>query len=370
MLSILYVVFILSVIIQVAYYYIFSEFSFLKIKNLEKHQPTISVIICARNEVDNLSVYLEKIVLQQYPCFEVIVVNDASTDTTSTLLKKLETNYEHLKVIDINATNEYSGNKKNAITNGINAAKYEHLLFTDADCEPATEQWISEMASQFSDDKRIILGYGAYRKIHNSFLNKLIRFETLITAVQYFSYSKIGVPYMGVGRNLAYQKTIFKLANGLESHAEIKSGDDDLFINDVATKQNTAICFSKKSFTVSEPHTSFKGWFKQKRRHLTTANHYKPIHQFLLGFYYISQILFWLLAIILLALSLIGQMEIWSVLILIGIRLLIQYIIVGNAAKKLDEKDLLGWIPLLDMFLVFIQFSLFCTNLIAKPKSW
>ncbi|MDY7396936.1 glycosyltransferase [Aureibaculum sp. 2210JD6-5] len=370
MLSFLYVIFILSVIAQVVFFYIFSKFSFSKYQGSNVLQLKISVVICARNEADNIERNIEKVLTQRYRDFEVIVVNDASTDGTLAILKQYQIRFKHLKIIDIEASNNYTGNKKKAITEGVNASKYDYILLTDADCEPASPYWMSEMASQFSIKKQIVLGYGAYKKIKGSFLNKLIRYETLLTAIQYFSYAKIGIPYMGVGRNLAYKKELFNKANGLENHANIKSGDDDLFVNQVATKQNTTVCFTKDSFTLSEPKSTFKSWLNQKRRHITTAKHYKSIHKNLLGIYYLSQISFWVLAIILLAFSLIGQMEILNVIVLILMRLLTQFIVVGNAAKKLNEKDLILWFPLLDIYLVFIQFGIFIANLNRKPQAW
>jgi len=372
MLSFLYVIFILSVIAQLFYFIIFSKFSFSLSKQPDSitERPDISVIICARNEVNNLEQYLEKFLRQNYPNYEVVLVNDGSTDGTSGLLRNIQIKYPHLKIVENEASKNYMGNKKNAITKGVQNSKHQCLLFTDADCMPSSQHWIFEMAAQFSNDKKIILGYGAYQKIKKSFLNKLIRYETLMTAVQYFSYTKIGIPYMGVGRNLAYKKELFNKANGLESHAKIKSGDDDLFINQVATKQNTTICFSENSFTISKTKTNFKSWLNQKRRHITTANYYKPLHKLLLGIYYFSQISFWILAIILLTLTLFGHIEFWNILVLILIRLLILYIILGRAAQKLKEKDLIFWFPLLDISLVFIQFGIFIANLIRKPHTW
>jgi len=364
---ILLFIFIICVAIQLIYYlFIFSKFSFYKPQRTTTKTIPVSVIICAKNEARNINTHLKSILTQNHPNFEVIVVNDASTDSTLEVLNTFRNNYLNLKIVDIKPTSIYTGNKKNAVTKGIEVANNEHLLFTDADCKPLSKNWISEITSQFSEDTNIILGYGGYQKTNNSILNKIIRYETLLTAVQYFSYAKSGIPYMGVGRNLAYTKSQFNLANGFSNHADIQSGDDDLFINHMATKKNTAICFSNESFTISTPKKTIRAWFHQKRRHLTTANHYKPIHQFLLGLFFLSQFLFWFLAIILILFSFKWQL----VTILLTIRLITQYIILGNSAKKLCEKDLILFFPILDFMLVISQFGIYISNLISKPTSW
>jgi len=366
MLTILYAIFTLVIVIQISFFLLFSKFALATPKKTTPQQQTVSVIICAKNEAENLKENLENILSQNHQDFEVIVVNDASTDNTLTILKDFQKKHPHLIIVDIENTPTYSGNKKNALTKGIATTKNDYLIFTDADCMPISKDWLNEISLKFSHQKTIILGYGAYQKIKNSLLNKLIRFETLITATQYFSYAKIRLPYMGVGRNLAYKKELFTKANGLESHKHIQSGDDDLFINQMATKENTEICFSKNSFTISKPHTSYKNWYQQKRRHITTAKHYQPIHKLLLGLYYSSQLLFWVLAIILLTLSFNWEL----VIILIVTRLLFQYAILGKITRKLNEKDLFLWLPVVDILLVFIQITLYINNLIAKPKSW
>lgn len=210
------------------------------------------------------------------------------------------------------------------------------------------------------------MGYGAYQKVKNSFLNKLIRFETLLTAMQYFSYAKFGYAYMGVGRNIAYKKSVFKKANGFDSHKHVQSGDDDLFIKEVSNKQNTNICFTKNSFTISEPHNSFKKWINQKRRHITTANHYKIIHKLPLGLFYLSQILFWLLAAILLS----NNVYFFEALLLIIFRMFIWYLIIGKSATLLDEKDLVIFAPLFEISLIFMQLYIYIKNIISPPNQW
>jgi len=251
--TIFFYTFLFVVVAQLLFYLFgFGSFSFSKTKRTLSFDAPVSVIIASKNEVENLKNNLPSILDQKYSNFEVIIINDASTDTSLEVIRNLQQQNKHLKLINIEFTSSYTGNKKNAISKGIEIASNDYLLFTDADCKPNSKYWISQMVSHFSDTKNIVLGYGAYKKNRSSFLNKLIRYETLLAAIQYFSYAKIGIPYMGVGRNLAYKKELFFITNGFESHKHIKSGDDDLFINQIATNKNTEICFTKNSFTHSE----------------------------------------------------------------------------------------------------------------------
>ena len=326
----------------------------------------VSILIAAKNEVHNLQKVLPYILNQEYPTFEVIVIDDASTDTTVEVIKAFQQEHKHLRLVSIDKTSTYEGNKKNAISNGIKVASYKHVLCTDADCQPKSKQWVSEIVSQLTETKKIVLGYGAYEKIDNSVLNKLIRYETALTAIQYFSYAEMGLPYMGVGRNLAYRKELFTENKGFKNHLHIKSGDDDLLISEIATSKNVSICFHKSSHTVSIAKKSYLSWFAQKRRHISTATNYQPIHQFLLGLFFSSQFLFWILAIILVALA----FKLQIVTILIVVRLTVKYVTIQSSTQKLDEKDIAVFAPILDFLLVFTQLGLFFANLFSKPKHW
>ncbi len=359
--------FIAVVFIQVIFYiFFFGKFSFLKPIIESPKKIGVSVIICAKNEEENLKNFLPSIISQVYPNFEIVLINDASSDDTLDVMETFANEHKNIKIVDVKNIEAFWGNKKYALTLGIKASKNDYLLFTDADCKPVSKYWIQDMCSHFNDEKSIVLGYGAYANQPKSFLNKLIRFETLVTAVQYFSFAKIGLPYMGVGRNLAYAKSEFFNANGFINHIKIRSGDDDLFINQVATKKNTAICFSENSFTLSNPKTTFNGWIKQKRRHISTAKYYKLNHKILLTLLYCSQLFFWILATILFITTFNWQI----VLALFLVRLIIQFIIFGKSSKKLGEKDLLLILPILEVFLIVIQLTIFINNLISKPNHW
>lgn len=365
--TVLFITFTVIVSIQAIYYLAFLfSFSINRTETkLKKHIP-LSVIICAKNEAKNLKKNLPTILEQEYSTFEVVLINDGSTDKTLKVMKEFEASHNNIKIVDVKTNEAFWGNKKYALALGIKASTNDFLIFTDADCKPNSNKWLAEISSKFSNKKAIVLGYGAYSKKKHSLLNKLIRFETIITALQYFSYAKLGLPYMGVGRNMAYRKELFFNNNGFNSHMSLKSGDDDLFINEVADSTNTEICFTKESFTISEPKNSFKDWILQKRRHVSTAKFYKTKHKFLLGLFYISQLLFWFLGI---ALVILGYNIQW-VLTLIVLRFAIQLLCFGFTAKKLDDANLIFFAPFLELFLVSTQLSIFITNLISTPKHW
>jgi glycosyltransferase involved in cell wall biosynthesis len=366
-LEILFYIFILVTAIQAFFYIIlFGKFSFSKPQEQKPKNSPISVIICAKNEAENLKEFLPSILNQDYPNFEVVLINDSSKDDTLEVMEHFKSQFNSIKIVNVKNIEAFWGNKKYALTLGIKAAKNNFLLFTDADCKPTSKHWISEMSSHFSNTKSIVIGYGAYQKIKGSFLNKLIRFETLLTATQYLSYTKIGLPYMAVGRNLAYRSETFYEARGFMNHIDLNSGDDDLFVNEIGNSKNTTICVSKNSFTISKPKTTFKDWILQKRRHISTANRYKTKHKVLLTLFYCSQFLFWILAI-----ALLSFMFKWQIVVsLITFRLIFFYTIIGSNAKKLDEKDLLPLLPILELFLIVVQFFIFIKNLKSKPNHW
>ncbi|MFP4367439.1 MAG: glycosyltransferase [Bacteroidales bacterium] len=360
--------FIASFLIQMFYYLYF----YLRIyaKNspgeiVNSGEP-VSVVICARNEVVNLGKNLPFILEQEYPDYEVIVVNDCSEDDTDELLERLMLKYKNLRHTRIKKDLKFRHGKKLALTIGLKAAKNDWVLLTDADCRPASSLWISHMQKHFVSPYEIVLGYGGYER-EDGLLNKLIRYDAFFIALQYFSFAMAGHPYMGVGRNLAYKRSLFFKNKGFASHLGLESGDDDLFINEVATKSNTAIEISHDAHTYSIPHRTWKGWFKQKCRHLTTGFHYKGPTKFLLGLENTSRLVFYLSLVALI----INMIFLPYVLAIFLIRLLSGVIILNIGMNRLNEKKLLVFSPIFD--LIFILFNLSCVisnYFIQKRSRW
>src|SRR5258706_1967739 len=323
--------------IQVFYHvWFFSRIAFYKPKpKLQSQQHPVSVIICARDEDENLARNLPGVLVQNYTStYEVVAVNDNSLDDSKYILEELKKTFKSLNVVELTQEAKLISGKKYPLSIGIREAKHEVLLLTDADCIPASEFWIQKMQDAYDDKIEIVLGYGAYHK-RPGILNKLIRFETFHTALQYLSYALAGIPYMGVGRNLSYKKGLFFHHKGFSSINHIPSGDDDLFINKVATKYNTAIIIDPEAITRSVPKRTWIEWRKQKSRHYTTAKFYKPKHKFLLGLYVATQFLFYpLFACAIIFFD-------WRLaILLLSVKLLVQGFVFYKTMKKMEEKDL------------------------------
>jgi hypothetical protein len=280
------------------------------------------------------------------------------------LLGKMELKYKNLRHTTIEADRKFLHGKKLAITIGMKSAKNNRLVFIDADCYPASTEWLSEINKTYVPNKQIVLGYGGYEK-SSGFLNRIIRYDTLFIAMQYIGFAMAGRPYMGIGRNLSYLKQLFFAGTGFSKHYHILSGDVDLFINENANKENTAVVLSKDSFTRSTPQTHWNSWAKQKKRHLSSGKYYKTGDKFFLVLEPFSRLLFYTSIIVLLYFK--------ADLILIGsvflFRLVMQTTIMKLNMNKMSEKGLLLLIPIFDLFLPVIHLVFIISNNLNRRKN-
>lgn len=364
----LVVAFIAIMTIQLFYYLFF----FLRLALYKKSEKAvhmehpISVVICARDEAENIANNLPGVLVQQYSTtHEIVLVNDNSEDESKYLIEEFKKSFKNLNPVTLTQEAKMISGKKFPLSMGIKSAKNETLLLTDADCVPASEHWMQLMQDGYDDGIEIVLGYGAYRK-KPGIINKLIRFETFMTALQYFSYALAGLPYMGVGRNLSYKKDVFIRNKGFSSINQMPSGDDDLFINQVANKHNTAIVIDPDAHTISEPKKTFNDWMNQKYRHYTTSKYYKKSHSFLLALFAISQFLVYpvLIAALILTKEYILLLSLW------GLRTIIQGTILRSTMKKLNELDLWPWFIAFDIWSIFYYLFTLPSVWKAPHRTW
>ena len=364
MINILSAVTIICLVLLLFYYfYFFFKLNIYK-SSVSAFSKPISIIVCAKNESQNLKDKLPAILNQDYPNYEVIVVNDQSVDGTAVLLKEFKKKYPNLVVVTIDKHINQRPGKKLALTLGIKTAKHEYLLLTDADCIPNSKNWAMQMCSNFNSAD-IVLGYGGYEK-KKGLLNKLIRFDTFNVAQQYLSYSLSGQTYMGIGRNMAYKKSLFFENKGFANHLHIASGDDDLFIQEIANKNNVSIEINEQAHTTSSVIEKWGEWTYQKRRHISTAPLYKIKFKVLLSIYPYTQFLFWTSFLLLFLFK--APLQICIILLLI--KIFISYLVYYKAMKALKVMDLYWIHPLYEIVYLCIQGIFVLLNIVSKPKKW
>lgn len=367
MLNIIFFIFVgVTVLLLIYCLGIFAKFAFAKPKAVNPKKIPVSVIVCAKNKAEKVKQYIPLLAAQDYPDYEIILIDDSSSDDTLDIFEEFEKQYSNIKLVKVANNEAFWANKKYALTLGIKAATKEYLLFTDADCYPASDTWITQMTAHFTLKKTIVLGYSSYEKVKNSLFNKLIRFDAMFTATQYFAWAKSGRPYTGEGQNLAYKREEFFKVNGFINHINIRTGEDALFINEAASKKNTTTCFTPESFTYCEAKKTFSEWFAQKRRQEFTTGFFRAFDKFQLRFYNFCLILFYLLAVVLLAFSFN-----WMLVVpVIGVRYLFTWVTLGYSAAKLNEKDVMYLYPFLEIMLTFTKTTAFFSNMFSKPVHW
>ena len=290
-LIILSVILLVLLIIQ-AVFYLLPSFAMQKDDEAKQKtdQPAVSVIIACWNELQNLKSNLQYIVKQKYPEFEIIIADDNSTDGTSDYIAELAKTFPNIKLVE----NKESG-KKSALSNGIRAASYEHLVFTDADCRPATEHWIARIMSQFDAENPLVLGYGELSG--KTFAERFSSYDAMLIALQYLGFASLGHAYMAVGRNIAYSRKLWDTIGGFCSHSDIASGDDDLFVRDATKHIHPTVCVSSEAKTISPAKETFSKLLRQKSRHVSTSVRYSLADKFLSGGEIVPRTLFFAVAI-------------------------------------------------------------------------
>lgn len=374
---IILIIFVAAWIIQMSYHWLlFSRLAFHKKKEQKNNFEPVSVIVCSHDSYEYLIDLVPAVLSQDYPEFEFVIVNDCSQDETKEYLEDLSRKSSKVKVVSLTQHLNFFQGKKFPLSMGIKSAKYDLLLLTDADCIPNSDQWIKSMVNAYEKDSEIVLGYGPYFE-RKGLLNKLIRFDTLYIAMQYLSLALAKMPYMGVGRNLSYRKSTFFNNNGFTSHYNIPSGDDDLFISQVANERNTEISIDPTIRVESEPKRTWRGWVRQKRRHYSTGIKYKTGTNIALGLLLFSRLIYYPSLLILPFLTqafTLGNSTIYYYLVIAFFALthyVTQIFIYNKCAKQLGEKNLyLIFTPFYDCFFMIFTTILGFKSTFSKPKGW
>ncbi len=362
--------------IQLLYYLITYNRPYRKMQTKEtvgpisEQQPPVSVIVYAKNESLNLQKFLPSLLKQEYPVYEIIVINDGSTDESDDVLKRFENEHPNLYHTFIPQESKYLSRRKLSLTIGIKAAKHYHLLFTEANCQPMSKDWISTMMRNYTEKTEIVLGFCAYR-YYKGFFHKLISYDNLITGLQYISSALKNHPFSGNGRNLSYRKDLFFEHKGYSKSLSLHAGDDDLFVNEASNSTNTKVEYSKNSITEMAQIERFGVWKEMKVSRAATQQHYKGGQ---LNFYRMGKftLLLFLLAIIAsIGIGIVGNPVVALVAVLLYIILYItKSIVLSKAAKMLRQKILIGWLPLLEVAQIFITFYVYVYRFFRGKKDY
>jgi glycosyltransferase involved in cell wall biosynthesis len=365
-LSILGLVCIGILVIQIFYLAAFMVAFSRKEQQTEAHKPNpVSVIVCAHDEEHNLRELVPLLLNQDHPQFEVIIVEDRSNDGTYDYLLQATQQDDRLKMVRVVNKPEYINGKKFGITLGIRAARYDWLLFTDADCRPVSKHWITLMTEHYNDLTQFVLGYSPYRK-ETGLLNSFIRFESLLTGIQAFGMALLGKPYMGVGRNLAYTKSLFLKSKGFNNYLGVVGGDDDLFVNVHANRSNTRLQLGYESTTVSTPKKSWSDFMNQKLRHLHAGKRYKFFDKMIVGPFMISWLLTWFLSLP----AIFFVQPLWPILLMFLLRWFCLTGLLIMAAKRLGSQYEAWKTPFLDFIFPFYYLVTGLRALVVKNIRW
>ena len=309
--------------------------------------PPLSVVICARNESENLRRNLPAILKQDYPDFEVIVINDGSTDESEDLLSELEEEYPNLYHSFTPDSARYISRKKLALTLGIKASKYDWLVFTEADCTPVSDKWLRRIARNFTPSTDIVLGYSGYER-GKGWLHKRVSFDSLFTSLRYLGFALAGKPYMGIGRNLAYRKELFFKVKGFSTHLNMQRGEDDLFINQIANENNTRVETSPDSVIRMQPVERYKDWKEEKVSYMATARFYKGSQRWLLGLETATRLLFYVACLSGIVFGILSFH--WLALLLWIVRYSAQAYVINKTANEMgDNRSYYFTLPVFDI---------------------
>ena len=325
----------------------------------------VSVVVCAHNERENLERLLPRLLNQRFTPYEVVIADDRSSDDTAAFLDALAIRHPSLRVVRVKECPAHVQPKKHALTRAIEAARYDQLLLTDADCQPVSTDWLRLMTGPLRHTTQFVLGYAPYRQ-QPGWLNRFIRYETLHTGFLYTAAAAAGHPYMGVGRNLAYRKLFFKQRGGLAEHQAIIGGDDDLWVNQHATRSNTTVVLHENALVYSDPKIRWNDYYYQKKRHLHVGQHYRLTDKVWLGLLSLSTMLVWITGG-----SLVLLCNKWEgIVALFLLRWLILATAFSTARRRLHDPINLTLLPILDFLHVMYYIVVGTLAFSTKTTRW
>ena len=353
----------ITLIIQLLYHWIlFSKVAFYKNKHRQKTDgelEPVSIVLCARDAYEYLIELVPKLLGQDYPDFEIVIVNDCSDDETEEYLKDLERREPRVKPVQLKQHLNFFNGKKFPLSMGIKSAQNDLIVLTDCNCIPTNDQWLRSMVNCYGKNTEVVIGYSPFG-LKKGLLNQLMRFDAIQNALLYLSAALKGHPYMGIGKNLSYRKELFYRNKGFTSHYTTSVGDDDLFVSQVATKKNTEVLIDPDNAILTWPPQNFRQWMRQKSARYSTVRRYSTRARMMLSLFYITQLMFYATFIALMclkpafAIASVNALYIPILVFFFLLRFGTQLIIYHKAGKRLGGKGLLPGLMVYDFLFAFL----------------
>jgi cellulose synthase/poly-beta-1,6-N-acetylglucosamine synthase-like glycosyltransferase len=331
----------------------------------DRHPLTpITVIVAARNEEGAMPSLLEALSHQRHRPESIIIVDDASTDATAEIVRDWSRTHPNVRLIQV--TEPIPPRKKHALTTGIAAAPTDLLAFTDADCTPGPG-WTEGLASAAGPDsrentrQRMIISYSPF-KSNSGALNLFSRFETFITGYMTAAAVGLGRPYMAVGRNMCYRKSLFEAVDGFEHSTASLSGDDDLLVQHVAREDAAEIVhlFDPAAYVPTSAPQTWRQFCRQKTRHTSAGRFYPAAIKAQLALFQATNVLLWISPVV------IG----WPGAVMLGVKLVLQGVFLSDAERLLNDRGYVRALPLLDFGYALYNLIIAPIGLLRMPRRW
>lgn len=343
--------FALVTVIQLIYYFlIYGKFTFHRKKSAVSFKEVpMSVVVVVRDNASQILQSLPKLLSQQYPAFEIVVVNDRSPDeNTLFTIKEYSNRYPNIKFVDLSEAVSTSKGRKMAVSFGIKCATYENILVTSPDCEPSSVHWLSAMAANFQGQKKVVVGYSTYARRRTPY-NAFLRYDNVVGAVQYFSHVLRNATYRADFNNIAFLRQLFYNQKGFTSFNHLEWGEEDIFVHRISGGDNTSVEYSPESMIVQNNIPSYGYWRSHKISLYYTRKFNSTRNRFSLSMFDATNMLFY----VLLTLSVVSAIHVptflYAAIGVAVVRVVGLYVSVGISAAKLCEKQIIPLILPFDL---------------------
>jgi glycosyltransferase involved in cell wall biosynthesis len=354
-------------LLQLIYYvFVYGKVSRYRLPEENYNFPPVSVVLVTKDEQENLKERLPVILEQQYPDFEVVIVNNASSDETEFVLKVFQKIYPQLKVVNLysEAPNKFLG-KKYPLSIGIKSAKNDCVLLTNVNCVPNSLFWIMNMVRGLSQTRNTIIGFNFYER-EKTLFNSLVQYDTIINAINYGGMALLGNPYKATGDNIIISREEFFNSGSFLSLYNVACGDMELYVNRITKGKKTSVILNEEAYIKTETPQSFSLWCRYKKRNIKTAYYYKFLDKLLVAIPSWTTLFFYATFVTLFLLNFPWQ---W---ILTGciLKFAIQIIFFQNASKVLMKNNLCIFAPLFEIFFLVFNTIMGISVLFSRKDRW